>query len=170
MAPILFGKEPKPGDLIEIFRGPYQHWAVYIGGNEVIHMIPPSEESDFFSSLVSVLDSSRALVRRQKVSEVVGPHSFRINNLLDDECDPRPPRLIVRDACRLAGRDLPYCVATNNCEHFVTELRYGKAESRQVRAAGVVMAGAAVAALGAVLFASLLKDDSKESKRRRRYQ
>uniref|UniRef100_UPI003AAACE06 phospholipase A and acyltransferase 4-like n=1 Tax=Centroberyx gerrardi TaxID=166262 RepID=UPI003AAACE06 len=132
MAPVLFDKEPKPGDLIEIFRGPYQHWAVYIGGNEVIHMIPPSEESGVFSSLVSVLDGDRALVRRQKVSEVVGPHRFRINNLLDDEYDPRPPRLIVRDACRMAGRELPYSVATNNCEHFVTELRYGKAESRQV--------------------------------------
>uniref|UniRef100_A0A667YZ17 Retinoic acid receptor responder 3 n=1 Tax=Myripristis murdjan TaxID=586833 RepID=A0A667YZ17_9TELE len=121
---------PKPGDLIEIFRGPYEHWAVYIGGNEVVHMIPPSEDSGFLSSLVSVLESDMAEVKREKVWDVVGPHSFRVNNLLDDECHPRQPGVIVRDACRTVGQVLPYNVATHNCEHFVTELRYGKPESQ----------------------------------------
>ncbi|XP_029900637.1 phospholipase A and acyltransferase 4-like [Myripristis murdjan] len=166
MAPVLFEKEPKPGDLIEIFRGPYEHWAVYIGGNEVVHMIPPSEDSGFLSSLVSVLESDMAEVKREKVWDVVGPHSFRVNNLLDDECHPRQPGVIVRDACRTVGQVLPYNVATHNCEHFVTELRYGKPESRQVRsAAEAVLVGTAAAAALGVLVATLFRDNS----RRRRY-
>ncbi len=27
-----------PGDLIEIFRGPYKHWGIYYGNNDVIHV------------------------------------------------------------------------------------------------------------------------------------
>ena len=79
-----------------------------------------------------LLDSRRAQVRRQKIWEVVGPHHFEINNLLDDEYEPRDRHTIVSNACRLVSQELPYCAATYNCEHFVTELRYGKPESRQV--------------------------------------
>ncbi|KAF0043823.1 hypothetical protein F2P81_002981 [Scophthalmus maximus] len=126
-----FDHRAKPGDLIEIFRGSYEHWAVYVGGEEVVHLIPPQEESGA-SDLIKFLDSSTAQVRRQKLREVVGFHRFRINNLRDGECEPRERRAIVRDACAMVGRELPYCLATSNCEHFVTELRYGKPRSQQV--------------------------------------
>ncbi|AWP16011.1 Group XVI phospholipase A2 [Scophthalmus maximus] len=125
-----FDHRAKPGDLIEIFRGSYEHWAVYVGGEEVVHLIPPQEESGA-SDLFKFLDSSTAQVRRQKLGEVVGFHRFRINNLRDGECEPRERRAIVRDACAMVGRELPYCLATSNCEHFVTELRYGKPKSQQ---------------------------------------
>ncbi|XP_005929717.1 phospholipase A and acyltransferase 3 [Haplochromis burtoni] len=173
MAPTLFDKEPKPGDLIEISRGAYKHWAVYIGGNEVVHLLPPTHpggELGFFGELLTLLDSGKAQVRRQKIWEVVGSSEFEVNNLLDDEYSPREPLAIVRDACRMVGRELPYCIATQNCEHFVTELRYGKPESRQVQTAaaigGVAVAGVAAAILGAALFSSFNKD---ENKRRRNY-
>ncbi|KAF7642275.1 hypothetical protein LDENG_00261040, partial [Lucifuga dentata] len=126
-----FDKEPKPGDLIEIFHGAYQHWAVYIGNHEVVHMIPPNEDLGVLGGLLTLIDSSTAKVRRQKIWEVVGSHRYHVNNLLDDTYQPRDRRAIVRDACRMVDRELPYCVATQNCEHFVTELRYGKRESRQ---------------------------------------
>ncbi|XP_056250458.1 phospholipase A and acyltransferase 4-like [Seriola aureovittata] len=167
MAPTLFDCEPKPGDLIEIFRGMYQHWAIYIGGNEVVHLIPPNEGSGPLD-LLMFLDSNTAEVRRQKLWDVVGTNSYHINNLLDDECEPRDHHVIVREACRMVGQELPYSVASRNCEHFVTELRYGKPESRQVRTAqaaavvgGVAVAGVAFAVLGAALFSSLTKDDKK---------
>lgn len=86
-----------------------------------------------FGELLTSLDSGKAQVRRQKIWEVAGSSEFEVNNLLDDEYSPREPLAIVRDACRMVGRELPYCIATQNCEHFVTELRYGKPESRQVR-------------------------------------
>jgi len=33
----------KAGDLIEIFRKAYSHWALYVGNGYVIHLTPPSE-------------------------------------------------------------------------------------------------------------------------------
>lgn len=79
-----------------------------------------------------LVDSPKATVRRQKIWDVVRSNRFRVNNLLDDEYEPRQRRVIVREACSLVGWEMPYCLATNNCEHFVTKLRYGKPESRQV--------------------------------------
>lgn len=40
-----FDEKPEPGDLIEIFRGNYQHWAVYIGDGFVVHLATPCESS-----------------------------------------------------------------------------------------------------------------------------
>lgn len=40
---IQFEKKPQPGDLIEIFRGTYQHWAIYVGDGFIIHLAPPCE-------------------------------------------------------------------------------------------------------------------------------
>ncbi|XP_019116183.1 HRAS-like suppressor 3 [Larimichthys crocea] len=164
MAPTLFSDGAKPGDLIQIFRGTYTHWAVYIGGDEVVHLIPPCSDSDMFNNLLMLVDSPKATVRRQKIWDVVRSNRFRVNNLLDDEYEPRQRRVIVREACSLVGWEMPYCLATNNCEHFVTKLRYGKPESRQVKDAaligGAALAGVGIIALGAALIA-LLKDDDE---------
>lgn len=170
MAPTLFDCDAKPGDLIKIYRGVYQHWAVYIGGNEVVHMIPPNQSSDDSGSfdLLMFMESRTAQVRCQKLCEVVGHHRYEINNHLDDEYEPRESHIIVREACRLVGQELPYSVTSHNCEHFVTELRYGKPESRQVRTAqtvaaigGIALAGVALVALGAALFSGSTKDEKK---------
>lgn len=31
---------PQPGDLIEIFRPAYQHWALYLGDGYIINLTP----------------------------------------------------------------------------------------------------------------------------------
>lgn len=174
MAPTLFDKPAKPGDLIEIQRGTYEHWAVYVGQNEVVHLIPPTQEDDDvlgLGHLVQYLDSHSAEVKCEKIWKVVGPHSYQVNNMLDEEYHPRHWRDIVWKARGLVGRVLPYNVATYNCEHFVTELRYGTPQSRQVKnvaIGGAAVAGVAVVALGAALFASLLKNDDDDHEVRRR--
>lgn len=38
-----YDEKPELGDLIEIFRGTYQHWAVYVGEGFVVHLSPPCE-------------------------------------------------------------------------------------------------------------------------------
>ncbi|XP_020775394.2 phospholipase A and acyltransferase 3-like [Boleophthalmus pectinirostris] len=169
MAPTLFDNPPKPGDLIEIHRGVYEHWAIYVGQNEVVHLIPPTNMDGDVSGLVSLaqyFDSSSAVVKCEKIWDVVGSDRFYVNNLLDHKYERRNPNNIVRDALKLVGRVLPYNVATYNCEHFVTNLRYGKPESRQVKnavvAGGVAVAGVAAVALGAALFASLLSHSSRD--------
>ncbi|XP_072313746.1 phospholipase A and acyltransferase 4-like [Eucyclogobius newberryi] len=169
MAPTLFDNPPKPGDLIEIHRGSYEHWAVYVGQNEVVHLIPPTYgDGDVLGlgNLVRYLDSSSAEVKCEKIWDVVGPHRYNVNNLLDHRYEAKHPSYIVRDALKLVGRVLPYSLAGYNCEHFVTTLRYGKPESRQVKNAveigGAAMVGVAAVAFGAVLFASLLNNTNDD--------
>lgn len=80
---------------------------------------------------MSVL-ADKALVKKEQLWDVAGTDKYIINNLLDEKYEPRPIHVILREAHSLLGEMLPYCVFRVNCEHFVTELRYGKAESRQV--------------------------------------
>lgn len=82
-------------------------------------------------SMMSVL-CDKAIVKREELWEVVGTDRWQINNLLDDKYEPRPAHVIVQEAKIRLNQELPYCVFRENCEHFATELRYGKAESRQV--------------------------------------
>lgn len=167
MAPTLYDEKPEVGDLIEIFRGTYQHWAVYIGDGYVVHLAPPSEVPGAgANSMMSVL-TEKALVKKEELWDVVGMNQWKINNGLDTKYRPRPAHVIVREACALVNSELPYCVFRGNCEHFANELRYGKAESRQVQKAGeaVMVAGVAtlvgvgVVALASALFGSKKKED-----------
>ncbi|XP_059574545.1 phospholipase A and acyltransferase 3 [Alligator mississippiensis] len=150
------GLEPelKPGDLIEIFRRGYRHWAIYVGYGYVIHLAPPGEAVDAgFSSLFSVL-TDKAVVRRDPLWTVTGGDRYRVNNLHDKRLQPRPREVIVCEAEAQVGQELPYSITTENCEHFVTQLRYGVARSEQVR--DTVTAGVAGVALLGVLGAGLL--------------
>lgn len=169
MAPTEYDQKPEPGDLIEIFRGSYQHWAVYVGKGYVIHLAPPSEHAQAGAySMMSVL-YDKARVKKEELYEIVGNDEYCINNLLDEKYEPRPVREILRDAHSLLGQELPYCVFSGNCEHFVTELRYGKPQSRQVRrvveiGVGVGLAAAAtfgLLAAAAAMFGS--KDKQKQN-------
>lgn len=81
--------------------------------------------------MMSVL-TEKALVKKEELWDVVGTNKWIINNNLDNEYEPRQACVIVREARAQVGRELPYCVFRGNCEHFATNLRYGKAESRQV--------------------------------------
>ncbi|XP_061900195.1 phospholipase A and acyltransferase 3-like [Entelurus aequoreus] len=147
--------KPKPGDLIEIFRPGYQHWALYVGDGFVVHLTPPSECAGAGpSSMMSIL-ADRGLVKMEELWTVVGNDRYRVNNILDGKYQPRPVYVIVEEARRLVGQIVSYCLISRNCEHFVTNLRYGKPESRQVRQAaetaawtGLGMALAAVALFG----------------------
>ncbi|XP_026112323.1 HRAS-like suppressor 3 [Carassius auratus] len=148
-----YEKKPEPGDLIEISRGLYNHWAIYVGEGYVIHLAPPSEHAHAgASSIMSVLHE-KATVKKDQLYEVVGNDEYCINNLLDDNYKPRPVREILRDAHSFLGKERPYSVFSQNCEHFVTELRYGKPHSRQVQDAVRTVAAGAGATLGVGIIA-----------------
>uniref|UniRef100_A0A8C1N748 Retinoic acid receptor responder 3-like n=1 Tax=Cyprinus carpio TaxID=7962 RepID=A0A8C1N748_CYPCA len=143
-----YEKKPEPGDLIEIFRGTYQHWVIYVGEGYVIHLAPPSEHPQAGAySMMSVL-SDKATVKKEELYEVVGNDEYCINNLLDEKYEPRPVQEILWDAHSVLGQERPYCVFRGNCEHFVTELRYGEPQSRQVRVAVETFAAVASAGIG----------------------
>ncbi|XP_056625863.1 retinoic acid receptor responder 3-like isoform X1 [Triplophysa dalaica] len=170
MAPTKNDEKPQPGDLIEIFRSGYQHWAIYVGNGFVVHLAPPTEHANAGACSMISVTCDRATVKKEEIWNVVGSDKYSINNLLDENYEPRPIREILREAESLVGNKLPYCVFRGNCEHFVTELRYGKPESRQVRKAMEIGVGVGVAAivgfgvlaLAATLFGS--KDKEKQTK------
>uniref|UniRef100_A0A3B3UTW4 HRAS-like suppressor 3 n=1 Tax=Poecilia latipinna TaxID=48699 RepID=A0A3B3UTW4_9TELE len=119
--------EPKPGDLIEIFRNVYEHWAVYVGDGYVVHLLGPDGN---FSSISTInLPMGKNNILKQKLLEVVSTDEWHINNKLDQEKQPRPAHIIVDQANKLVGTTRSYNVVEYNCEHFATELRYGDAES-----------------------------------------
>ncbi|KAK5864710.1 hypothetical protein PBY51_015929 [Eleginops maclovinus] len=170
MAPTLYDEKPKVGDLIEIFRGTYQHWAVYVGDGFIVHLAPPSEVAGASSSSMMSVLHEKALVKKEELWDVVGTNEWKINNSLDKDYEPRPVHVIVKDACAMVGKELPYCVFRRNCEHFANELRYGKAESRQVCKAKetAMIAGAAafvgfgIVALAGALFGGGKKENKNE--------
>ncbi|XP_023602360.1 HRAS-like suppressor 3 isoform X1 [Myotis lucifugus] len=139
--------KPKPGDLIEIFRPGYQHWALYVGDGYVVHLAPPSEIAGAGSaSLMSAL-TDKAIVKKELLSVVAGKDKYRVNNKHDRKYSPLPPSKIVRCAEEKVGQEMLYKLTSDNCEHFVNELRYGVSRSDQVTEA-VVAGGVAVGLLG----------------------
>uniref|UniRef100_A0A3B4F6M3 LRAT domain-containing protein n=1 Tax=Pundamilia nyererei TaxID=303518 RepID=A0A3B4F6M3_9CICH len=116
------------GDLIEIFRGSYQHWAVYVGDGSVVHLVVPSKSR--FNSIAVI--TQRGVVREENLRAVVGNDQWQINNSLDSTHNPRPADVIVKEARSWVGREITYHSIRRNCEHFATEQRYGVSASQQV--------------------------------------
>ncbi|XP_062354922.1 uncharacterized protein LOC134047667 [Cinclus cinclus] len=147
--------DPIPGDLIEIDRPLYQHWALYVGGGYVIHVTPIGENSPPMTAGSVTLLMKRAKVKKELLKDAVGSDKWRVNNKYDCYRKPFPvEEMIQRAECQI-GRVVLYRLFYKNCEHFVTELRYGEAVSEQARTALVkirsivapVMAGVGTAGL-----------------------
>uniref|UniRef100_A0A8C4N7X9 Retinoic acid receptor responder 3 n=1 Tax=Eptatretus burgeri TaxID=7764 RepID=A0A8C4N7X9_EPTBU len=71
-------------------------------------------------------------VKKEKLKIVVGDNSYQINNKYDHKYRPLPAKEIVEAALSRVGQKVDYDVFTNNCEHFVTLLRYGEPDSEQL--------------------------------------
>ncbi|NWS87255.1 HRSL1 enzyme, partial [Toxostoma redivivum] len=142
---------PEPGDLIEIDRRVYQHWALYMGDGYVINVTPVDEGAPSLSVSTTSIFTRKAKVKKQLLKEVVGNHKWRVNNKYDRSRTPRPVKEIIRMAERWIDREVPYDVLGSNCEHFVTELRYGEGVSEQVSATGKAVLYTATAVGGIIL-------------------
>ncbi|XP_007900616.1 phospholipase A and acyltransferase 1 [Callorhinchus milii] len=124
-----------PGDLVEIFRPAYQHWALYLGDGYIINVAPLDEgPTATFASAKSVF-SRKAMVKMQLLKDVVGRDPYTINNKYDDNYTPLPVEEIVNRAEFLIDQEVSYDLLGNNCEHFVTLLRYGEPVSDQANRA-----------------------------------
>ena len=84
-----------------------------------------------FTSAKSVF-SRKALVKMQLLKDVVGNDTYRINNKYDDAYSPLPTEEVMQRSEFVIGQEVEYDVLVNNCEHFVTLLRYGEGVSEQV--------------------------------------
>lgn len=160
-----FRREPKPGDLIEIFRVGFQHWAIYVGNGYVIHLTPLDDFLGASSSIMSSILSSKAVVKRELLRDVVGNCTYRINNHLDHKYEPRPVNKILCAAKEKIGDEIEYSLLGKNCEHFVTKLRYGEPKSKQAEQVEHTLIGGAVGlGLGILLTVGLSTIRSRSQK------
>lgn len=154
--------EPKPGDLIEIFRPLYKHWAIYVGDGYVIHLAPPSEFAGAgATSIMSVL-TDKATVKKELLCVVAGGDKYHVNNKHDDKYPPLPPSKIVQQAEELVGQEVLYKLTSENCEHFVNALRYGVARSDQVRDTVKVVGIAGVSLVAMCLIGALVSRNKRQ--------
>uniref|UniRef100_A0A8C2MJN5 Phospholipase A and acyltransferase 5 n=3 Tax=Cricetulus griseus TaxID=10029 RepID=A0A8C2MJN5_CRIGR len=140
---------PRPGDLIEIFRIGYEHWAIYVEDDCVVHLAPPSEEFEV-GSITSIF-SNRAVVKYSRLEDVLHGCSWKINNKLDGIYLPLPVDQIMQRTKNMINKIVQYSLIEGNCEHFVNDLRYGVHRSQQVEHALAEGAKAAGAVLSAVV-------------------
>uniref|UniRef100_A0A8C8DEE6 LRAT domain-containing protein n=1 Tax=Oryzias sinensis TaxID=183150 RepID=A0A8C8DEE6_9TELE len=133
----------------EIVRGPYSHWAVCVGNGEVVHFGTPGKNQCSSQTSGSSIDGVGGIVKKEKLEDVAGKDSWRVNNILDEKYKPLPPDEIVKKACSLVEASPTYNLTKYNCEHFATEMRYGIAESSQVQKTVETVATAAAAAAAA---------------------
>ncbi|XP_059243046.1 phospholipase A and acyltransferase 5 [Mustela nigripes] len=140
---------PRPGDLIEIFRIGYEHWAIYVEDDCVVHLAAPSEEFEV-GSITSVF-SNRAVVKYSRLEDVLHGCSWKVNNKLDGTYLPLPVDQILQRTRKMINKIVQYSLIEGNCEHFVNDLRYGVPRSQQVEHALMEGAKAAGAVISAVV-------------------
>uniref|UniRef100_A0A914HBJ2 LRAT domain-containing protein n=1 Tax=Globodera rostochiensis TaxID=31243 RepID=A0A914HBJ2_GLORO len=125
------------GDLVEIRRGSYTHWTVYIGRVNgqalVIHISTDSSDLGVSTKkefVKKVAKGCAAIVRSDPFLSVASTDLCRVNNSLDASRRPFPPSIIVERALTKLGTG-GYNIIRNNCEHFAKWCRYALRESDQ---------------------------------------
>lgn len=124
----------KEGDLLEINRGCNSHWAVYIGKEEVVHLVG-SKKDGVASQPDSVFTIcgetfNKATVKKESVWNVVQDSKVDINNTKDRVCRPQEPQKIVEVAKKKVGK-IEYDALWQNCEHFAAFCRYDEVWSKK---------------------------------------
>ncbi|XP_034396772.1 lecithin retinol acyltransferase a [Cyclopterus lumpus] len=130
------------GDLLEVHRTIFTHYGIYLGDNKVAHLIPDilpvfSNDKELIGSVISnkrlILGCifRCATVRVDTLEDFAYGGHILINHM-DKAMQNKafPDEDVARRAERLIGA-VPYSLLWYNCEHFVTDCRYGAAESRQ---------------------------------------
>ncbi|XP_056354519.1 uncharacterized protein LOC130256689 isoform X2 [Oenanthe melanoleuca] len=116
---------PKPGDLIEIKRGHYDHWALYVGDGYVIHVTPIDEGAPSLSGGSDTGLMRKAKVKKELLKEVAGNDTWAVNNKYDCHCTPVPVKEIIQCAEGCIGEEMVDDVFDFKSDDFVTKLRYG---------------------------------------------
>ncbi|NXO90493.1 HRSL1 enzyme, partial [Certhia brachydactyla] len=116
----------------EIDRGHFKHWVLYMENGYVVHKSPIGEEGPSISGSTASINSRRAKVKMEPLEKVKENNNWCVNKKYDSTHTPLPGKEIIRRAKRWINKEVPYDVLYDNCEHFVTMLRYGEPLSDQV--------------------------------------
>ncbi|NXD03843.1 HRSL1 enzyme, partial [Certhia familiaris] len=124
--------------LIEFKRRAFQHWALYLGDGNVIHVTAIGKAGAAWQDAEGVLGCSRipmslqAQVKIEPLNKVAEDCNWCVNNKYDRYRIPFPTEEIVQRAEPWVDIEVSYDLLGQNCEHFVTMLRYGEGVSDQV--------------------------------------
>lgn len=122
---------PELSDIIEIDRTLYTHWALYVGDGYVVHIVG-DDDQDF-------PDTQSAVVKKVKLTHVVADNYCRINNkevpAKERSLSPLDPQFVVNEALQRVGSVVEYNLLTRNCEHYLTQWKYGQSWSDQAAVA-----------------------------------
>ncbi|XP_041360903.1 uncharacterized protein LOC121377094 [Gigantopelta aegis] len=122
------------GDIVEIDRIIYSHWALYVGNGEVAHVTGPRSD---------IATTTNARVARCSLLDVVGDSLVRVNNKTvrakERGVSVLPVDVTVKNALSLVGSTVTYNFLTRNSEHYVTEWRYDSSWSDEAETASHAM-------------------------------
>jgi hypothetical protein len=128
--PNLILQEVKLYDIIEIKRSGYSHYALYVGDGYVQHL---SHDYNLFKT---VTEKRVGALVREKLLDVTGGDLCRVNNKKRSSKKrgfvPQDPKTIKTYVDALENTKLEYSIYSYNCEHIVTQWKFGKAFSDQV--------------------------------------
>ncbi|GAA6089039.1 phospholipase A and acyltransferase 2-like [Tachysurus ichikawai] len=131
------------GDLIEfVYPIGYAHWGVYDGDGYVIHF-SVADETELMNKFRGYLQTmfpvcgdlllGETRIRRQRLAEVNVPKGAQVVvNNTQHTFTPSEPEEMKRRRDGLLDQQLPYRLFTQNCEHYATFVRYGKAVCNQI--------------------------------------
>ncbi|CAF1148327.1 unnamed protein product [Adineta steineri] len=159
--------------MIEFSRTFYNHWAIYIGNGEIIHLWGDKDgigESTGKFGIMTIygIEFNKAEICKSKIRDIMDDsRDVRINNSLDSERNPLPIRDILERAENAVGR-IGYNLLYNNCEHFATECRYGQATSNQVQVSVGSALGLGLILTGAAIFGAYLLSDSSHDEKEKK--
>lgn len=170
----LIEKDLQPGDLIEVDRGAYNHWAMYTdkcenGTHWCFHVTTSDGDFEKKEALMSRTNGSNAVaaIKKHKLKDILEdndskkPSMARINNKTNEankkKCVPRPIFPVIEHLEKRKDETIKYDLRILNCEHYVTTWKYGAGWSRQVEMAEMATFSAvAVATIGSIIGVGLL--------------
>lgn len=146
----LVAKDLNPGDLIEIDRGSYNHWVMFInkcqttGTHWCFHVTTTNGDFEKRRAVMSSIGSvsAAASIKKHKLKDIIEdndsgkPSHARVNNKLEEankkKCTPRRIEEVIEHLEERKDQTVRYNLTNLNCEHYVTIWKYGAGWSRQV--------------------------------------
>ncbi|XP_055860284.1 phospholipase A and acyltransferase 3-like [Biomphalaria glabrata] len=120
-----------PGDIVKFKNSSYEHWAIYVGGQNVIHKAGRG---------VSIFRKSQPVeVKEEQFLDVAGENLAEIANQHDLQKSPLQSFLVVDRARSQLGKE-PFQGQHGNNEQFVLWCRYGEEQVNKSSALGTTVA------------------------------
>ncbi|XP_063719449.1 phospholipase A and acyltransferase 3-like [Symsagittifera roscoffensis] len=162
------------GDMVKFERGAYDHWGVYIGGGEIVHIGPEGTDEELNSLKLAFQGETKAAFKRDPLKRIAGNSCYYAHNYLDHKHTPYPKEDIKHFALSHLKGVLTwnYNIIMKNCENFAIWCRYRVDYMGDQARNGVIVGavGVGLAALGLAALAgySASKKEEEEKKKEKK--